>query len=120
MSAVFTRLAPLRVAKYALGGLLASFFAAMLGLSYSTSAGVIAILSIQTTRKQTLALVVRRFAAFFAAMALAWPHAYASSLSSALCHAMDERERMPGFSLRLLMPSLFVIVWLSFADTSPK
>ncbi|MDY4166086.1 MAG: aromatic acid exporter family protein [Fournierella sp.] len=72
MSAVFSRLAPLRVAKYALGGLLASFFAALLGLSYSTSAGVIAILSIQTTRKQTLALVLRRFTAFFAAMALAF------------------------------------------------
>ena len=72
MSAVFSRLAPLRVAKYALGGLLASVFAALLELSYSTSAGVIAILSIQTTRKQTLTLVVRRFAAFFVAMALAF------------------------------------------------
>lgn len=72
MSAAFSRLAPLRVAKFALGGLLASLLAALLGLSYSTSAGVIAILSIQTTRKQTLALVARRFAAFFAAMFLAF------------------------------------------------
>ena len=55
-----------------------------------------------------------------AAKALALPQSYASSLSNALCHAMDERERMPGFSLRLLMPSRLVIVWLSFADTSPK
>lgn len=72
MSAALSRLAPLRVAKFALGGLLASLLASLLGLSYSTSAGVIAILSIQTTRKQTLTLVARRFAAFFAAMVLAF------------------------------------------------
>lgn len=72
MSAALSRLAPLRVAKFALGGLLASLLASLFGLSYSTSAGVIAILSIQTTRKQTFALVARRFAAFFAAMLLAF------------------------------------------------
>lgn len=72
MPAVLSRLAPLRVMKFALGGLLASALAALFGLSYSTSAGVIAILSIQTTRKQTFSLVARRFAAFFAAMGLAF------------------------------------------------
>lgn len=39
MSAALSRLAPLRVAKFALGGLLASLLASLFGLSYSTSAG---------------------------------------------------------------------------------
>lgn len=91
----FVRLAPLRVAKYALGGLLASGLAALLGLSYSTSAGVIAILSIQTTRKQTLALVGRRLAAFFAAMALA------------LCCFSLLGFHLPGLGLFLLLFAAF-------------
>ena len=72
MSAFLARLNPLRVTKFALGGLFASALAALLGLSYATSAGVIAILSIQTTRKQTFSLVGRRLAAFFVAMTLAF------------------------------------------------
>ncbi len=72
MSRYLSRISPLRLAKTAFGGLLACAIAVALGLSYSTSAGVITILSLQNTRRETLALVARRIGAFFLAVLFAF------------------------------------------------
>ena len=55
-----------------------------------------------------------------AALAPSRPHCQASWRSRPLCQAMEERERMPGFSLRLLTDSFLVMSWLRWLDTSPK
>ena len=62
----------IRIIKIAFGGFLAVFIANLLGLAYSTSAGVITILSIQNTRRETLRLVGRRIVAFFLALLIAY------------------------------------------------
>lgn len=61
----------LHVIKIALGCLLAMAAAERLGLRYSASAGVIALLSIHDTRRQTVRMVEKRLAAFLVALALA-------------------------------------------------
>lgn len=72
MQSLFHHIAPLRIAKIAFGGFVAIAIANFLGLSYSTSAGVIAILSLQNTRRETLTVVIRRIIAFFIALGLAF------------------------------------------------
>ena len=61
----------LHVLKIALGCLLAMAAAERLGLKYSASAGVIALLSIHDTRRQTVRMVEKRLAAFLVALATA-------------------------------------------------
>lgn len=60
----------LKILKIAGGSLLAMAAAQALGLRYSSSAGVITLLSIQDTKRETLRVTARRLLAFLAAMGL--------------------------------------------------
>lgn len=53
-----------KIAKIALGSSLAIFLANSLGLLYPTSAGIIALLTIQDTKKQTLLFSIQRIISF--------------------------------------------------------
>mgnify|MGYP000254468790 FL=1 len=61
----------LRIFKIAAAASAGSFLAMMLRLATPTSAGIIAILSLQNTRRETFSLVVKRILSFFPAMAVA-------------------------------------------------
>ncbi len=60
----------LKIIKIAAGSLLAMAAAQALGLKYSSSAGVITLLSIQDTKRETIRVMARRLLAFLAAMVL--------------------------------------------------
>ncbi|MCD7993431.1 MAG: aromatic acid exporter family protein [Clostridia bacterium] len=60
----------IKILKIAGGSLLAMAAAMALGLRYSSSAGVITLLSIQDTKRETLRVTARRLLAFLAAMVL--------------------------------------------------
>ena len=60
----------LKIIKIAVGSLLAMAAAQALGLRYSSSAGVITLLSIQDTKRETIRVTARRLSAFLAAMVL--------------------------------------------------
>lgn len=62
----------LKVLKIAFGALLAAVIASLCLLSYYTSAGVITILSIQNTKKETLLIVGKRIGAFVLAFLIAF------------------------------------------------
>lgn len=64
-------LAGLKVLKIAVGSTLSMMAATALGLSYGTSAGIITLLSIQNTKRETVLVMGKRLAAFFMALALA-------------------------------------------------
>ena len=57
----------LKVVKIAGGSLLAMLIAEGLGLNYAASAGVITLLSIHDTKRETIRLMARRMSAFL------WP-----------------------------------------------
>ena len=59
-----------KVMKIAAGAGLAMILAERLGLNYSASAGVITLLSIQDTKKETIRVVVRRLLSFVLAMVI--------------------------------------------------
>lgn len=61
----------LKIIKIAAGSCLAIILADLLGLSYSASAGIITLLSIQDTKKETLKVATKRFAAFATAVLIA-------------------------------------------------
>lgn len=61
----------LRIFKIAAAASAGSFLAMMLHLTTPTSAGIIAILSLQNTRRETFSLVAKRILSFFPAMAVA-------------------------------------------------
>lgn len=58
------------IIKVALGSTLAVFTAKTLGLNYDTSAGIITLLTIQTTKKETLEVSMKRVFSFLIAMGL--------------------------------------------------
>ena len=62
----------LKIFKIAVGSSIAILIADFLGLSYSASAGIITLLSIQDTKKETLFVAVRRFLAFILAIVTAF------------------------------------------------
>lgn len=62
----------LKLLKIAIGSAMAIFLADVLGLSYSTSAGVITLLTIQDTRRETIVISVKRICAFLLAAVLAY------------------------------------------------
>lgn len=62
----------LKMIKISFGCCISVLIADSLGLSGSTSAGVITLLSIQNTKRETLAIAGKRFLAFFAAIAAAY------------------------------------------------
>lgn len=61
----------LKIIKIAAGSCLAIILADLLGLSYSASAGIITLLSIQDTKKETLKVAAKRFTAFATAILIA-------------------------------------------------
>jgi len=61
----------LRIFKIAAAASAGSFLAIILRLATPTSAGIIAILSLQNTRRETFSLVAKRILSFFPAMAVA-------------------------------------------------
>ncbi|MHC1749724.1 MAG: aromatic acid exporter family protein [Cellulosilyticaceae bacterium] len=53
----------IRTLKTAIGATIAIIIASMIGLKYSPSAGIITILSIQSTKKQSIQIAIKRFVA---------------------------------------------------------
>ena len=62
----------IKTGKIAVGSALSIMIADLLGLSFGTAAGIITLLSVQNTKKETLQIAGRRILAFFLAMVLAW------------------------------------------------
>lgn len=62
----------LKLIKIAAGSVIAIFLADMLGLSYSTSAGIITLLTIQDTSRETIIISVKRIIAFLLAAVLSY------------------------------------------------
>lgn len=62
----------LKLFKIAIGSAVAIFLADLLGLSYSTSAGIITLLTIQDTSRETIVISAKRVCAFLLATALAY------------------------------------------------
>ena len=62
----------LKSLKVSVAAILAIFIAAELGLKYSATAGIITVLSIQNTKRETLKSAENRWVAFVFAMTLAW------------------------------------------------
>lgn len=66
------RLNLLKVVKIGVGALAAMLAASALGLSYVTSAGIITVLSIQNTKRETIFVIVKRSCAFLFALIIAY------------------------------------------------
>ena len=62
----------LKLIKIAVGSVTAIFFADILGLSYGTAAGIITLLTIQDTSRETIVISVKRIFAFVLATALSY------------------------------------------------
>ncbi|NLZ81558.1 MAG: hypothetical protein GX913_07155 [Clostridiales bacterium] len=62
----------IKILKIAAGSSIAIIVANLLGLQYSTAAGVITLLTIQNTRKETLVIALKRFGAFLGAVVIAF------------------------------------------------
>lgn len=60
----------IKLMKYAVGALLASAIAAALNIQYSLSAGIITLLTIQDTKKETVTVALKRVIIFFIMTAL--------------------------------------------------
>lgn len=60
----------IRLLKYGAGALLASAIAATLNIQYSLSAGIITLLTIQDTKKETVTIALKRIVIFFIMTAL--------------------------------------------------
>lgn len=66
------RLDAIRIIKIAVGCCISIALSSVLGLEYSTAAGVITLLSIQSTKKETVRLALKRCGAFVVAVLIAW------------------------------------------------
>lgn len=62
----------IKIIKIAAGTSLSILIAEFLGLSYSASAGIITLLSIQNTKKETITIALKRIVAFMIAVAIAY------------------------------------------------
>ncbi len=62
----------LKLTKIAIGSVAAIFLADVLGLSYSTSAGIITLLTIQDTSRETIVISAKRLCAFLLATVLSY------------------------------------------------
>ncbi|MDE6847704.1 MAG: aromatic acid exporter family protein [Lachnospiraceae bacterium] len=62
----------LKLIKIAVGSVIAIFLADMLGLNYSTSAGIITLLTIQDTSRETIKISIKRIIAFLLAAFLSY------------------------------------------------
>ena len=55
---------PIKIAKISVGAVAAAAVSYALGLQYAVSAGIICLLTIQDTRKETLKITLKRLGAF--------------------------------------------------------
>ena len=62
----------LKMVKIAIGSVISIFLADMMGLSYSTSAGIITLLTIQDTSRETIGISAKRIGAFLVAAVLSY------------------------------------------------
>lgn len=62
----------IKILKISVGSSLAVLLANLIGLQYATSAGIITLLSIQNTKKETLRIAGKRILAFFIAITVAY------------------------------------------------
>lgn len=62
----------LKLTKIAIGSVVSIFLADMLGLRYSTAAGIITLLTIQDTSRETIVISIKRFLAFVLATAISF------------------------------------------------
>lgn len=62
----------LKIIKIAFGAGIAILIAQSIGLHYSVSAGIITILSIQNTKKETISVALKRLISFVIAVVVAW------------------------------------------------
>ncbi len=62
----------LQLIKIAAGSCIAILIAGWLGLNYSASAGIITLLSIQNTKKETFLIAGKRFLSFLISVGIAW------------------------------------------------
>lgn len=62
----------IKILKISIGSSLAVFLANLIGLQNATSAGIITLLSIQNTKKETLSIAGKRILAFFIAVTVAF------------------------------------------------
>ncbi|MBR3771252.1 MAG: aromatic acid exporter family protein, partial [Clostridium sp.] len=62
----------IKTGKIAVGSALSIMIADILGLSFGTAAGIITLLSVQNTKKETLQVAGRRILAFIIAIILSW------------------------------------------------
>ena len=62
----------IQVLKIGIGSAIAIFIAEMLGLAYATSAGIVTLLTIQNTRKDTFHLALKRIVSFGVTMSIAY------------------------------------------------
>lgn len=72
MKASLPKINFLKVAKISIGCCIAVLIANAFGLGSSTAAGIITLLSIQDTKRETLTVAAKRFAAFFLALVVAY------------------------------------------------
>ena len=75
----------LKIIKISIGCCFAVFLADWIGLRSATSAGIIALLSIQNTKKETLTIAGKRISAFFIAVAIAYGGIIFSPLAFFCC-----------------------------------
>lgn len=62
----------IKIGKIAVGSALSIVIADLMGLSFGTAAGIITLLSVQNTKKETLQIAGRRILSFIIAMFFAW------------------------------------------------
>ena len=63
---------PLYIMKVAIGSAISIIIAEGLGLLYSPSAGIVTLLSVQNTKKETIKIAAKRFISFLMAMAISF------------------------------------------------
>lgn len=68
----FSKLNPLFIMKTGIGSAIAILIAESLGLLYSPSAGIITLLSIQNTKKETILVAIKRLISFFMAVIISF------------------------------------------------
>ena len=102
------RIEAVKVIRIALSSLLAILAADLMGLKYSATAGIIALLSIQDTKKETVWGVIRRCISYIAAVAVSW----------AVFHIFGFHAYSYGLFLLIFVSASYYIGWQDVLSTS--
>ena len=103
--------------KTGIGSAIAILIASRLGLAYSASAGIITLLTIQNTKKETIYIALRRVAAFMVAVAIAFVIFFSFGYTSiafgifvflfvAACHILGLQD---GVAMNAVLTTHFLI-----------